>query len=402
MLNDAEIESVIQPFVERQQQLNMFVINQIAKSVKEVGSLSKEDVRRLTKLLQIGANAQLVTKEIASVLKTQETSVKSMIKEVAKVTYKDAKPFYDYRHKAQIPFEQNTKLQKSVKAVAEQTAGTFKNLSNSQATGFLVRDMKHPAILKFQNVTTTYQSIIDEAVQAVQNGVLDFDTAMRRSLYQLNQSGLRRAYWDSGVTRRLDSVVRMNILGGVRQINQKVQQQIAKEINADGIELSAHSFSAPDHEPIQGRIFTMTEFERMQSELSFEDVEGHKYPSMRRPIGEWNCKHFTQAIIIAKHKPTWTDADLQELKDANAKGYTDSKGRHYTMYECTQMQRSYETEIRYAKEGYIMARNAGNERLMEEYKAKLTNLNRQYRQFSKDCGLRVYRDKTFVPNFLQK
>ena len=399
MLNDAEIESVIQPFVERQQQLNMFVINQIAKSVREVGSLSKEDVRRLTKLLQIGANAQLVTKEIASVLKTQETSVKSMIKEVARVTYKDAKPFYDYRHKAQIPFEKNIKLQRSVKAVAEQTADTFKNLSNSQATGFLMRDMKHPGALKFYNTTSGYQSIIDEAVQSVQSGVVDFDTAMRRTMRQLNESGLRRAYWDSGVTRRLDSVVRMNILGGVRQINQKVQQQIAKEINADGIELSAHSFSAPDHEPIQGRIFTMKNFERMQSEMDFEDINGNKFVSMRRPIGEWNCKHFTQAIIIAKHKPTWTEEDLQELKDANKEGYTTSSGKHYTMYECTQMQRKYETDIRYAKEGYIMARNAGNERLMEEYKAKLTNLNKQYRQFSKDCGLRVYRDRTFVPDF---
>ena len=399
MLNDIEIESVIQPFVERQQELNTFVINQIAKSVKSVGELRKEDVRKMLKLLKIGANAQLITQEIAKVLNLQETSVKRMIKEVAKVTYADAKPFYDYRHKAQIPFERNVRLQKSVKAIGEQTANTFKNLSNSKATGFFIRDLKHPQIMKFQTVTDTYQSIIDEAVQAVQTGTVDFDTAMRRSLKQLNDSGLRRAYWDSGVTRRLDSVVRMNILGGVRQINQKVQQQIAEEIKADGIELSAHSFSAPDHEPIQGRIFTMQNFDKMQNELPFEDINGNNFPSMRRPIGEWNCKHFTQAIIIAKHKPTWTEAELQELKDANAKGYTDSKGKHYTMYQCEQVQRNYETQIRYAKEGYIMARNAGNDRLMDEYKAKLSDLNKEYRQFSKDCGLRVQRNRTYVPNF---
>ena len=399
MLKDNEIESVIQPFVERQERLNEFVIQQIARSVKTVGSLSKEDVRRLTKLLKIGANAQLVTKEIANVLNTQEKAVKQAIKEVARVTYKDAKPFYDYRHRKQIPFEKNTRLQKSVQAVGEQTANTFKNLSNSKAVGFLVRDMKHPAGLKFYNVTDTYQSVIDEAVQAVQSGVLSFDTAMRRTLRQLNESGLRRAYWDTGVTRRLDSVVRMNILSGVRQINQKVQQQIATEINADGIELSAHSFSAPDHEPIQGRIFTKDNFNRMQSEMSFEDIDGNKYSAMRRPIGEWNCKHFTQAIIIGAHKPTWSADDLQELIDANKEGYTTPSGKHLTMYECAQMQRKYETAIRYAKEGVIMARNAGNTPLMEEYQAKLADLNKQYRQFSKDCGLRVQRNRTYVPNF---
>ena len=399
MLKDNEIESVIQPFVERQERLNEFVIQQIARSVKTVGSLSKEDVRRLTKLLKIGANAQLVTKEIASVLNTQEKAVKQAIKEVARVTYKDAKPFYDYRHRKQIPFEKNTRLQKSVQAVGEQTANTFKNLSNSKAVGFLVRDMKHPAGLKFYNVTDTYQSVIDEAVQAVQSGVLSFDTAMRRTLRQLNESGLRRAYWDTGVTRRLDSVVRMNILSGVRQINQRVQQQIATEINADGIELSAHSFSAPDHEPIQGRIFTKDNFNRMQSEMPFEDIDGNKYSAMRRPIGEWNCKHFTQAIVIGAHKPTWSADDLQELIDANKAGYTTPSGKHLTMYECVQMQRKYETAIRYAKEGVIMARNAGNTPLMEEYQAKLADLNKQYRQFSKDCGLRVQRNRTYVPNF---
>lgn len=399
MLKDYEIESIIQPFVERQERLNEFVIQQIARSVKTVGSLSKEDVRRLTKLLKLGANAQLVTKEIASVLNTQEKAVKQAIKEVALVTYKDAKPFYDYRHRKQIPFEKNARLQKSVRAVGEQTANTFKNLSNSKAVGFLVRDMKHPAGLKFYNVTDTYQSVIDEAVQAVQSGVLSFDTAMRRTLKHLNESGLRRAYWDTGITRRLDSVVRMNILSGVRQINQKVQQQIATEINADGIELSAHSFSAPDHEPIQGRIFTKDNFNRMQSEMSFEDIDGNKYPAMRRPIGEWNCKHFTQAIVIGAHKPTWSADDLQELIDANKAGYTTPSGKHLTMYECEQMQRKYETAIRYAKEGVIMARSAGNTPLLEEYQAKLADLNKQYLQFSKDCRLRVQRNRTYVPNF---
>lgn len=399
MLKDYEIESIIQPFVERQERLNEFVIQQIARSVKTVGSLSKEDVRRLTKLLDLSVNVRLINKEIAEVLKTQETSVKSMIKEVAIVTYKDAKPFYDYRHKAQIPYNKNIKLQKSVQAVSDVTAGTFKNLSNSKATGFFMRDLKNPGVMKFQTVPDTYRSIVDEAVQAVQSGVLDFDTAMRRSLKQLNDSGLRRAYWDSGTTRRLDSVVRMNILGGVRQINQKVQQQIAEEIKADGVELSAHSFPAPDHEPIQGHIFTMENFERMQSEMDFEDIDGNKFVSMRRPIGEWNCKHFTQAIVIGAHKPTWTAQELQELKDANAQGYTDSNGKHYSMYECEQVQRRYETQIRYAKEGYIMSKSAGNQKLMDEYTAKIAELNKQYREFSKSCRLRTHRDRTYVPGF---
>jgi len=399
MLKDNEIEALIQPYVKRQQKLNMYVVNKIANRIGQIGSLSSTDVYRLQQLYKIGEDARLINQEIAKVLNVQVGSVKDTIRKAAIKTYADAKPFYDYRHKAQIPYEKNIKLQRTVSAISKQTEGTFKNLSNSKATGFVIRDMKNPQLLKFQNVQQTYQSIVDEAVQAVQNGTMDFDTAMSRALKQLNESGLRRAYWDSGYTRRIDSTVRMNILGGIRQINQQVQMQIAQEIKADGVELSAHSFSAPDHEPIQGRIFTMKEFEKLQSEMDFEDTTHTKFIAIRRPIGEWNCKHFTQAIIIAKHKPTWSLQDLEELKQQNAEGYTTKSGKHYTMYECTQIMRKYETDIRYAKEGVIMSKNANNERLKAYYEARLLRLNKEYNQFCKDCSLRKQRNRTFVPNF---
>ena len=399
MLNDIEIDNLIQPFVDRQLQLESYVINTIATRVGEIGTLSKTDVYRLQQLYKIGSDVKSINRQIAKILNVQEIQVKKMIKEVAINTYVDAKPFYDYRHKSQLPYEKNKKLQRTVEAVSRQTANTFRNMSNSKAVGFQIRDAKNPTKLKFQSIQTTYQSIVDEAIHNVQTGVMDFNTAMSRSLQQLNDSGIRRAYWESGYSRRIDSTVRMNILGGLRQLNQKVQQQIAEETGADGIELSAHSFSAPDHEPIQGHIFTLVNFEKLQNEMSFEDTYGNKFESIRRPIGEWNCKHFTQAVVIAVHKPTWSLQELEELKQANHKGYTTKDGKHLTMYECSQVQRRYETAIRYAKEGYTMAKKANNQKLLEKYDARIADLNKQYNQFSKDCGLRKQRNRTSVVGF---
>lgn len=399
MLNDTQIDNLIQPFVDRQIALESFVVNTIATRVGEIGTLSKTDVYRLQQLYKTGSSAKAITREIARVMGIQEKATKQLIKNVAIRTYANAKPFYDYRHKTQIPFERNTKLQRSVDAIGKQTANTFKNLSNSKAIGFTIRDAKNPGRLKFYTTTEAYQSVVDEAIHNVQTGVLDFDTAMRKALKQLNDSGIRRMYWDNGYSRRLDSTVRMNILGGIRQINQQVQLQIADEIKADGVELSAHSFSAPDHEPIQGHIFTMENFEKMQNEFDFEDVEHNKFPSMRRPIGEWNCKHFIMSVVIKAHKPTWSLKDLEELKQANAKGYTTKDGKHLSMYECTQVQRRYETDIRYAKEGYMMAKEAKNEQLMEYYDTRINKLNREYRQFSKDCGLSKQNKRASVSGF---
>ena len=399
MLSDVDIDNLIQPFVDRQLDLESYVINTISERVGEIGTLSKTDVYQLQQLYKIGSDVKDINSKLSSILNVQETQIKSMIKNVAVNTYKGAKPFYDYRHKSQIPYENNVRLQRSVNAIGKQTADTFKNLSNSRATGFYIRDAKNSGNLKYYSIKDTYQTVVDEAIQAVQTGVLDFDTAMRRTLKQLNDSGIRRIYWESGYSRRLDSTVRMNILGGIKQINQHVQNQIASEIKADGIELSAHSFSAPDHEPIQGHIFTLENFEKLQSEEPFEDTYGNKFDSIRRPIGEWNCKHFTQAVIIDAHKPVWSLEDLEELKDANNKGYTMKNGTHLTMYECSQVQRRYETDIRYAKEGYMSAKSANNEKLMEFYKTRIHKLNREYNQFSKDCGLSKRRNRASVSGF---
>lgn len=400
MLSDFELENLIQPFVDRQTNLEIYVLNTIADRVREIGTLSKSDVYKLKQLLKTGTSVRLLLKELNDLMSLQQKSVTQVFREAGLTIYQDAKPFYEYRAIKQVPYADNKRLQKTITAISNETAGTFKNLANSKATGFYIRNANNPQHLKFYNIQDAYQSVIDEAIQGVQTGALTFDTAMRKTLKQLTDSGLRRMYWDSGYSRRLDSVVRMNILGGIRKLNQQIQLQIADEIEADGIELSAHSFSAPDHEPVQGRIFKIREFEKLQNEMSFEDVTGTKFSPIKRPIGEWNCNHFTQAVIIAQHKPTWSLSELAELKEENKKGYTTKTGKHYTMYECRQIQRKYETEIRKAKEGYMCSKTAKNEQLAEYYKAKISDLNKQYRQFSKDCGLNVKKDRTSVPNFM--
>ena len=40
------------------------------------------------------------------------------------------------------------------------------------------------------------------------------------------------------------------------------------------MEISAHPHSAPDHEPVQGRMFTLEEFNKMQAGEDFVDVSG--------------------------------------------------------------------------------------------------------------------------------
>ena len=399
MLSEDAIENLVQPIIDRQEQINIYVIDKIAKRVRDVGNLRPSDINKMKILASMGADIQEMNKEIARLSNKQIIDIKRAIKVVAVESYKDAKPFYNYRHKSYIPFSKNAKLQKIVNAVGNRTAKSYVNLSNSKATGFLISDSKNPQHLKFKTIDKTYQQVIDKAIQAAQSGVVDTRTAINNAVKELLNSGVRRMYWDSGYTQRLDTAVRRNVLEGIRAINQEIQDETGRQFKADGKELSAHPNSAPDHEPFQGHIFTNKEWDKLQSSEDFTDIDGNHFAGVQRVIGMWNCYHVAYSIIIGAKPRRYTQEQLNKLISDNKQGRTLEDGKHLSMYECTQMQRKLETRIRYAKEEQIVMRTLNNKEGARLARAKVVQLTNEYQIFSKNCGLPIKKDRISIPNY---
>lgn len=401
MLSEDAIEKLIQPLIDRQEAINNYVIKMIAERVKEIGTIKSSDVYKLERLFKTGADVKKINKELSRLTGLQETEIKRIIKEVAEDAYHDVKPYYDYRHKPFIPFEENEALQRVISAIQVQTVGEYINLAKAQA--FMIRDLKHPKVLIPTPIARTYQTVIDEAIQASQQGVIDYNTAMRRTMKQLNESGIRHVEYntESGrrYTQRLDTAVRRNILDGIRAINQGVQDETGKQFGADGKELSVHANSAPDHEPFQGHQFTNEEYEKLQTGKAFKDIDGQKFAAVERPIGVLNCRHFAFSIIIGHAKPNYTKAELNELIRKNHEGYTLPNGTHFTLYECTQKQRDLETKVRRAKDGQMMAKESGDIDLARQYQSKIDKYTKEYKAFSKACGLQPKMSKMTVSGY---
>lgn len=398
MLNDNAIDSLIQPIIDRQEHINIFVLTAIANKVREIGTLSPSDIKKLKLLVGMATDIKLMNRELARLANLQIQDTKNLIKTVAIDAHLDAKPLYDYRHKSFIPYEKNSKLQQYVKAVSKQTAGTFTNLSKSKATGFLVRDLKNPTQMKFQSIDDTYKSVMDEAIQSVNSGV-DYRVAMRRVMKQLVNSGIRRVVWENGYTQRLDTVVRRNLLEGIRSINQLIEDENGKILNADGKELSAHANCAVDHEPFQGHIFTNEEFDKLQSNSTFMDIDKQSFAPVVRVIGEYNCRHIAYSVIIGVSKPRYTKEQLQQMIETNHKGYTFPNGQHKTLYECTQIQRQLETKIRSAKEEQMIMKASGNITASRLARQRVLKYTKELTTFSKNCGLKVSKDRITVPGY---
>ena len=399
MLSDTAIDNLVQQIVNRQEGINIYVLTKIAHRLKMIGDLSPNNIKQMQVLVQMGTDIRQMNDYLAEMSDMQVHDIKSIIKTVALDNYLDAKPLYDYRHRSFVPFEQNTKLQQITNAVAEQTANTYKNLSNSHATGFWVKDKYNPQQLVFKSIDNSYRDAVDKAIQAVQSGAVDKEEAIRSVVKQLLDSGIRRIYWDSGYSQRLDTAVRRNIQDGVKQINQRIQDEIGKQIGADGKELSVHVNSAPDHEPFQGHQFTDAEYEKLQSSEDFKDVKGQKFTGVKRIIGEWNCRHFALSIIVGQSKPRYSEQQLQNLIRKNHIGYTNADGKHFTLYECTQVQRKLETKIRYAKEEQMLMKELKNNTFRTLARRKVEYLTAEYKRFSKQSNMPMRLNRTTVPGY---
>jgi hypothetical protein len=188
-------------------------------------------------------------------------------------------------------------------------------------------------------------------------------------------------------------------MDGVRAINQGVQDETGKQYGADGKELSVHAMSAPDHEPIQGHQFTNEEYDKLQNNEPFQDVDGEKFDAIARPIGVWNCHHFAYSIIIGVNKPNFTKKQLDDFKKQNQKGYTDKNGKHYTKYECSQKMRELETEVRRHKERYLTLKTSGDDVAAKAERAKISQLSKEYSSFCEASGLKPQKDRMRVDGY---
>lgn len=403
MLSDDALEKLIRPIMQRQENINNYIISLIAKRIKAIGTINASDVTKLYSMMNIGGDMNFIQKALANATKMNKREIKNILYEAAEEMYGDAQKWYEYRGLSYVPLTENDSLNALVEAISAETIGTYENISNT--TGFIVWDNGERTPM---TIRESYTRIVDEAIQAVKANVTDYNTAIRRSMKQMIDSGVRSINYDSDpnskhfgrtyityapdsgrhYTRRLDTAVRMNVLDGVKAINQQLQDAIGEQVGADGKEISVHRFPAPDHAPVQGHIFTNAEYEKLQNEEQSRDINKNIFPPIERAIGMWNCRHFTFSVIIGVYPPNYTQDQLDKIIRENNKGYT-YNDKHYTMYQCTQLQRQYELEIRRAKDGYIAAQALGDDKLAGEYKGKVSQQMTEYRTFSEACGLSI-------------
>ena len=401
MLTEEVIEKVTERLVRRMEKGNEYVLEQIGKSIKKIGTLSPSKAQELAQIMKYGGDYDKIVKKLAEITELNVRDIKKIFEAVAKSDYQFAEQFYKYRGKKYIPYDKNSALKKQVDALASITKEKYINLTKTYA---FARHNKQGKVI-YTNLSKTYQDVLDEAVLNVGQGKESFDSAMRRTLRELAQSGIRTVDYEKKKSVRADTAVRMNLKEGLRTLHNEMQQEFGKEFDSDGVEVSVHANPAPDHEEVQGRIFStvkpndngLSEWEKLQETGRATDYKGREIDIHRqlkdgtitkdyRPISTLNCYHYVFAVVLGVSEPTYSDEQLQEIIDKNHKGF-EYEDTHYTMYEGTQLQRKLESAIRNQKDKQILARSQNDKVSIAESQEKIRILTNKYNELSKASGL---------------
>lgn len=386
MLNEEVIDKVIERLVNRIEEGNTYTLKKIGESIKKIGTLSPSKAQELVQVLKYGGDYDKIVNKLAEITELNVKDIYKIFDEVAKNDYNFAKQFYDYRGMKFIPYEENIALQQQVRAIANITVGEYRNLTRSLAFTKRVNGR-----IVYTDLARTYQDTLDKAVLSIVQGKNTFQEQMYSTIKELANSGIKSVNYGTNRSMRLDSAVRMQMKGALRNLHNEIQEQVGQEFNADGVEISTHLNPAPDHAEVQGRQFSNEEFNKFQNDIDAVDYTGKLFPAEfdghdRRSISEYNCYHYTFSIVLGVSEPEYSDKQLQEIIDKNNKGF-ELDGKHYSMYDGEQLQRKLELEIRKAKDTQIMAKASGNNELIDESQQKITQLTRKYKELSDISGL---------------
>lgn len=389
MLDEQTLQALPEGIALRLRRLNEEILESLGERIEKIGKLKPSDLHKLKQLRSSGTDVSKFIDRLSSITDKSVAEIYSMFEAASKEDYANYEMLYQSRGLEYIPYDKNIALHRYVMSMAKLTADTYIDMANTAA--FMRYDSMGNKVLT--SLSRTYQDVTDKAITAVTTGTKDYQSAMRQTIRELADSGIRTAYtplqdkssgkvvdYATGYSRRLDTAVRQNILYGLKQCNLGIAELVGKEIGADGWEVSYHSGARPTHVDMGGQQY---------ADGPGVTVNGTYYPpfsDVAHLLNDYNCYHFKTAIILGLSEPTYSKSELSRLKAEDAKTIT-YEGKTYTRFEATQVQRRLESSARNAKDRQTIAKAAGDDILRRQEQERINQIAQKYHEFSRAAGL---------------
>lgn len=352
-------------------ELEVRIMSDIVRRIKENGVSTASADWQISRLQQLGMSEKQIRTWIQKALEASDKEMNRIFSDEAYREYYGHARAYKLADLQQIPFEQNTFLQQLLEVTKQRLESEYRNIAGSM--GFAIRD---PATGKIRSAPLMeyYRSTLDNAVMDIQSGAFDYNTVLRRTINQMTASGIRYIEYDSGHRDRVNVAVRRAVLTGFRQVQGKINEQVAADLNTDQYEVSYHVGARPTHQPWQGKVWSMQQLKEI---CGLGEVTGLK---------GINCYHDFKPFPPGSVR-TYTDKQLtQMIKEENTP--REYNGKQYTTYEALQQQRKMERGMRAQRQRIKLLQEGGadpDDIILA--KAKYQGQMQTYKDFSEKMDL---------------
>ena len=374
MLSDNQLTALTQPIIAIYNQIEMALLEQVAKRFDVYDKIGGSLEWQLKKLDELGALTTESVKVIASMSKKGEKEIAQMLKDASlgnidmdllDVAFTNGFIFIDPK---------KLMLNEALKATIE--------LSNKQ----LGQTYKLIQTKALESARQAYMDVINRAYIETASGIYDYGTSIRGALRDMADQGITGATYRRGnkyVKYSIEGTVRRDTITAVNQLANKGAEQITKEIGAKYVEVSAHigariSNTNPiaNHAGWQGKVYKI---EGSDQYPNLKEKTG--YPDDIQGLGGVNCRHRIFPFFPGISVPNPHQIDEKENKK---------------VYEATQKQRAMERNIRAIKKRLIVAKASGDTAQAAEYRKKLTQKQVEIDKFCKKNGLRRQTEREMV------
>lgn len=380
-MNRSYKERLAEPIYHNFSKLEDDIMSDIVRRIKTAGEITSTADWQIGLLRTMGNSSENIEHKIKGALDASYPEMFELYDKVIEQEYTRNKDIYEQVNAQFTPYEENEQLQQLTNAFIQQSTHELSNIT--QSLGFYLNYGGTDGLI-FTPLAQVYQNYLDQTMYGIASGAFDYNTALRRAVKQLTNSGLRTVDYASGYCSRVEVAARRAVMTGISQLTGKISDMNAEKLGTQYFEVAWHENARPTHRVWQGKIWTK---EQLVSVCGLGSVTGL--------LGA-NCYHEYYPFFPGISERNWTDEWLesQNGKEDQKKSF---KGKEYTAYEATQKQRNMETAMRAQRQRVRLMQEGGDdpdEILLA--KAKYQAQLEEYAQFGRKMGLIQQRERVYV------
>ena len=388
-------ESFADEYGDRIAEWELFAVALICKELGRIGKMTPEQAKKYDAEKETKKTEKIILSALTTAVLLNIKDLPNTYTSLFDEWHKGNEYMYKYRGIPFVDVADNKGLQKIINAYSKKSGAELLDFTKTKAIKVLDANGK-PVAFREQILKS-----FKEATEIVTSGKQDFYTTMRKTVLDLGGSGARVDYGTviidgkpRRITRRLDTVVRQNMLYNGKMASREYNKQIGKELGTDGIEIDLHANSRPSHRFMEGKQYAKKHGETVNG-VYYEGAEDKGVYA--RLYEDYNCQHYETDIILGVSEPRYSPEELARLKAENERQF-EINGTTKDGYGWSQVLRNLESNTRNAKDEINALKAFGNSQAeIDRLNAQIKSYRAKYNEICDVTGIKPDLKRLSVP-----